>query len=263
MSETSPRVLAFAVGTNLYDRIFARCIASQREYAARCGYDYLLVRRPYWSNFLESAWLKIPLLLSALEAGYDWVVFLDADCLVRGHTPPVQTLEAPGKALYIGRGFSGNVNSGVMIVRNGADAREFFARVLAAAPVRVPETDLGENGHVIHFCHRFPAVVQVIERRWNNNADLALDDYVRHYSGGGPMRDSYRFGLQGRGWKFALRVRNKLYSIAGRATTPRGQLAARLQRHLDDCRRHYPLLAAPDARRREENVAGRAPPAAP
>jgi len=48
----------------------------------------------------------------------------------------------------------------------------------------------GENGHVIHYW-KDRTEVQLIDQKWNNNHTPLLDDYVRHYSAGGPMRKLY------------------------------------------------------------------------
>jgi hypothetical protein len=236
----TPKVLVFSVGLNFYDKIYDRCIASHQRYAQRQGYDYVLVNQPRWATVIESVWLKVPLLLAALKAGYDWVFFVDADCEVRAITPRVETLAVPGKSLYFGQGFSGNINSGVIIAQNTPEARAFFQEVFNATQREVPEMDWGENGHIIHFC-KGNKNVQILDKRWNNNVDVNLDDYVHHYSGGGPMRTLYKLAPGKQALKFAMIIRNKLMKLAGgKHTVPRQELIARLEQRVRACQSIYP-----------------------
>ncbi|HEY8580872.1 MAG TPA: hypothetical protein VIL72_13365 [Beijerinckiaceae bacterium] len=223
------RVLVFCVALNHYDRIYAANLRSHRGYAQRNGYSYALVREPTWATVREAVWLKIALLEAALAAGWDWVVFVDADCEITARAPPVEDLDALDGAVFLAPGFSGAFNSGVIIARGAPAARSFFTQVLDAAGLPVPEEDWGENGHVIHFAKRCAAVTR-LDRRWNNNADPDLDDYIRHYSAGGPMRALYPYTLQGKAVTLVVRVVGRLRKLAGRHDVPRDELTARLRR---------------------------------
>lgn len=237
-----PRVLVFCVALNRYDTIYARNIESHRRYAERMGYAYTLVREPVWATVREAVWLKIALLDSALRNEWDWVMFVDADCEITGVAPPVASLAQPGKEIYLAPGFSGNVNSGVIIARNGSNARDFFGKVLAAAGTSVPEEDWGENGHIIHFAKTCPAFA-MIDRAWNNNADPAMVDYVRHYSAGGPMRPLYAFDRKAEMTKLLVRVVNKAKKLVGRHDVARAALVARLHELADRVGRRHPEFA--------------------
>ncbi len=210
--------LVFTVATNGYDAFYQSCIASQRRYARDHGYDFSLVRRPYFvwrypAN--DSAWLKVALILSALARGYEWVLFVDADCEIRPSCPAFQSVEREGKSIYAADGFSGRFNSGVIIVRNTPESVSFFQQLLReAAWTGIPKEDQApyENGHFIHFAKRYD-VFQVLEIVWNNNRDVHLDDFIRHYSA--PLlRPLYRSTPLGRFVPKAVRsitrVRNKL-----------------------------------------------------
>ena len=67
------RTLVFCIALNHYDRIYDRNMASHRAYAARHGYEYVLVRKLPATTVREAVWLKIALIARALEQGYDWV----------------------------------------------------------------------------------------------------------------------------------------------------------------------------------------------
>jgi len=73
------KVLVFSVGLNCYEKVYDRCMASHQRYAEQEAYDYVLVKKPRWATVIESVWLKIPLILAGLKAGYDWVFFVDAE----------------------------------------------------------------------------------------------------------------------------------------------------------------------------------------
>ncbi|TWA76113.1 hypothetical protein FBZ85_10916 [Azospirillum brasilense] len=237
----SSDTLVFSVALNHYDRIYDRNIASHRLYAARHGYDYVCVSRPAWTTVTEAVWLKIELLRSSLAKGYRWILFVDADCELRAAAPKVESVSKPDKAVYLAVGFSGNVNSGVIIARNDPAAVEFFDAVLEVSSRAVPEMDWGENGHVIHVARR-SETVDHLDRRWNNNADPTLEDFVRHYSAGGPMRPLYCMGLTARAVQLAVRVRLKLLKVAGQHQVARAALPNRLSALGDRCRRLYPQL---------------------
>lgn len=235
-----PKILVFSVGLNFYDKIYDRCMASHQRYAEQQDYDYVLVNKPRWGTVIESVWLKVPLILAGLKAGYDWVFFVDADCEIRPNAPRVETLAVSGKSLYLGNGFSGNVNSGVIIAKNEQKAVAFFQQVFDAAGTDVPEMDWGENGHIIHFSKNNDQL-EILDRRWNNNADVELDDYIRHYSAGGPMRPLYKFSKSVQLLQLSLRARNKFMKLAGgRHTIARNQLITRLNQRVEACHKLYP-----------------------
>ncbi|MEP9356012.1 hypothetical protein ABLE93_20770 [Xanthobacter sp. KR7-65] len=232
-------VLVFSVALNHYEHIYDRNIASHRAYAQRLGYEYVCVSRPAWTTVTEAVWLKIELMRAALAKGYGWVLFVDADCELRPGAPPVSQVGVPGRSVYLAAGFSGNVNSGVIIARNDDASRAFFDRVMALAPAPVPEMDWGENGHVIHVAKQ-AAAVAILDRRWNNNADPALDDFVRHYSAGGPMRPLYRMGASARAIQYAVRARLKLLKLANRHMIARAEIPARMAALARRCGQFYP-----------------------
>jgi hypothetical protein len=182
----SRSTLLFSIALNGYEQVFRECIASQAEYARKHGYRYVAVTKP--RGLLapaDCAWLKIACLQKALEAGHDWVCYIDADCEIRENTPAIETLAAAGKYLYMAKGFSGRVNAGLMVARNSGEIRKMIATIMDAADrTDLPEEDRApyENGHVIHYT-RDSEILEIIDGRWNNNIEMDLDDYIRHYSG--------------------------------------------------------------------------------
>jgi hypothetical protein len=193
------RPLVVCVALEGYSKIFDRCIKTQRQYSDRYGYDYLLVERLSRSvTPEEAAWLKIGIIIRALDKNRPWVATFDADCEIRPQTPRLESLEAHGKSVYIANGFSGRLNSGVMIVSNHEDSKTLFTRILAHAGGSVPMECRApyENGHVIHFATGHSAVQSLEHARWNNNSQLDSDSYIQHYTG--PLRRQYleRYDIQ-------------------------------------------------------------------
>jgi hypothetical protein len=191
----TPSVFVFSIATNDFDVFFRRCLQSHKVYADRQGYRYQLIIPPRPTDKGDRiGWLKIPMVLAALEKGYDWVMFLDADCEVTDRAPRVESIEQPDKSLYLALGHTKRVNSGVILVKNSPESREFFRTVLANAEEPVPTDGFPpfpyENGHMIHYSRSFDGL-ELLDQRWNNNVDLELADYVRHYSGG-EMRSGYQ-----------------------------------------------------------------------
>ncbi len=83
--------IVFTIGINHYDKLYDRCIKSQRAYAQRMGYDYHIVTGSAWLPD-DAAWLKIKMISHFLELGYDWVLFVDADIQIQERTPRIQEL---------------------------------------------------------------------------------------------------------------------------------------------------------------------------
>ena len=183
-------IIMICIGFNNYEKIYGQCIESHRKYASKFGYKYVLITTRASTPITTSVWLKIPLIIRALEKKYDWVVTIDADCQISQIAPKLETLEVEDKSLYMAKGFSGRINSGVVIIKNTEAVKSLFKTIYTHSSNDVPEADWGENGHVIHFASQWHGL-QLIDRKWNNNADPTLQDYIRHFSAGGPMRSLY------------------------------------------------------------------------
>lgn len=185
-------VLSFVGGG--YHWRYAAELESQRLYAVRMGYDYRLAVLPVLHRLgPELVWFKIHLIRAALQRGYDWVLFVDADARIQADCPPVEPLLRQGKSIYLAHGYSGRFNSGVMLFRRSNDSFEFLIKLLRNRTEPVPVEDAvgwGENGHVINLARNNPAI-QSLDERWNNNGKPFASDYIRHFSAG-PMRACHR-----------------------------------------------------------------------
>ncbi len=186
--------LIFTVALNGYAYEFRDCLRSQREWARDRGYEYAAVTKPRRVEEVAlCAWLKIPLTLEAMAAGYEHVMFIDSDARVDGRTPAIEDLGAGAHAVRMALGRSERLNSGVIYARASDAARSFFGKVLASADEQLAPEDRAhlkyENGNIIH-CARHDPTVGTLPLRWNNTYDAGLDDYIRHYTG--PLRPEHR-----------------------------------------------------------------------
>lgn len=188
------KVLVFSIAMNGYQWLYRSLGNSHRAYAKKHNYQYVQVTQPASSLLgMEIAWLKITLAIKSLQAGYDWVIFLDADTQVSDATPAIETLECTDKYLYGAKGFSGRLNSGVLILKNHRCIINYLNKVLFNAEQPVDsDSDVGwgENGHLIQYAKN-AFYVEYLHHRWNNNQDPLLNDYIRHYSRG-PMHPLFK-----------------------------------------------------------------------
>lgn len=186
--------LIYSVAFNGYDRLWRDCIGTHSPYAARYGYEYKLVGEGINTRLaMEVAWIKIPLILAALNKGHEWVMFIDSDAAFDPGCPPIESVAQPGKDVYLANGHSGRPNSGVMIFRNASPAHGFVKAVMRMAGRPLPrrhDVGWGENGAVIHLASKSSAVAS-IDPRWNNNHSPDLESYIYHYSAG-PMRKRFQ-----------------------------------------------------------------------
>lgn len=186
------RVLVMSIALGNFKSIFRSCLSTHRAYCKRHGYQYRVVDSlPVRLTPSDSSWLKIPLLIHAMEEGWDWVAFVDADCEIRASCPPLEEVATPGKSVFMAQGFSGRYNAGVIIARKGPEALGLLRAVWENAERGVPEEDRApyENGHVIHYAKSNPAV-GLLGRTWNNNVEIDPSSYIQHYSAG-RLRKTY------------------------------------------------------------------------
>ncbi|UHQ55873.1 glycosyltransferase [Microbulbifer sp. YPW16] len=191
--------LVFTVATDGYDQAFARNITSHRRYAKKYGHDYQLVSGP-GSDVLnrEVAWLKIPLLIGAIDAGYESIMFVDGDAAIQKKCPNFEALFEDGYDAYLANGHSGRPNSGVIIIKSTTEVKAMLERVLQGYGKPLASIDSvgwGENGYVIHELRKYERFKNV-SLKWNNTWDIKLKDYIRHYTG--PMRKLYEFSVSER-----------------------------------------------------------------
>ena len=205
----------FTIALNGYEKTFKDCIDSQREYCNKNNYEYVVIDySPRAMQPIEAAWIKIPLILSALKNKYQWVAFIDSDCEIREFTPPFDQYlseKDDEKSLFISLGKSQRLNSGVMIIRNSPESVKFFEDVYGFIDSKVPDTDKTpfENGHIIYFGKNNSNIFVLDHNTWNNNSVIDDQSYIQHYSSG-LLREYY---FKKYGHKKPSRIITKILSL--------------------------------------------------
>jgi len=193
MSKNNNSTLVFSIALKGYENLFKPCIKSHLHYCNLHKYKYIVIESsPRELCAAEAAWLKIPLAKAALEGGYKWVAFIDADCEIRTHMPPfpkyLDSLSKSEKSIFISTGFSGRLNSGVLFLKNSPQSLEFLDLIFSNCDHEIPSEDRAktryENGHVIYFGKNNPYVYVLDHNVWNNNSKLDENSFIQHYSGG-------------------------------------------------------------------------------
>lgn len=190
-------LLIFSIALNGYQWLYKDCIASHQGYAKKHGYCYQVVSRPFITELgAECCWLKLTLTLAAFNAGYQKVLFVDADAHINELAPAIETTIQPEKYIYLAKSYTGRFNSGVMFMLNHEVTITWLKTVLSSRMTAVSEQDSvgwGENGHIIK-CSKNCTFIEVINRRWNNTYDPDLNDYIRHFCFG-PLRRNFSLSL--------------------------------------------------------------------
>lgn len=185
--------LVFSIALNGYQWRYRQHIKSHQAYAKRLGYHYQVITKPFFSSLgIECCWLKLTLMHIALTSGYEYVVFIDADAVIKPCCPPIEEVLEVGKHLYMAKGYSNRFNSGVMIVRNCRLIRHWIEKVIANRANSVDKASnvgWGENSHIIQFS-RGCRFIKELPLRWNNTSDPRLNDFIRHQNFG-PLRTNF------------------------------------------------------------------------
>lgn len=176
------RLVVLTIATNGLDRVYQQCINTHLAYAKRYGYQSLLISDAGCSMTPnESAWLRIPVMRILIETGP--VFYVDADAEFRPAAPPIDSVHVPGKVVYMAHGVTKRFNSGVIYLSQ-ANAAGYLDEIMANYNTPIPKQDRApyENGHFIHFGHKYSEIIHQLDHRWNNTISAEIDDYVRHYT---------------------------------------------------------------------------------
>lgn len=161
-------------------------------YCARHGITYWPVlggvqhsRTPHWN--------KIVLIQHALKMGFATIAWLDADTLIVRDGEDFRTaLDPAAGPLALARhpahaasGSPEHWNSGVIILRNTPQTREFFQAVWDAGPLG--EHCWHEQARIMDLLPRFPGLVQRLDDRWNSTETVTEvpDPIIKAWHGAG------------------------------------------------------------------------------
>lgn len=118
-----------------YTKSLQTCIQSKRDYAAAHGYTFIQGGETYWDRTKPIAWSKIPFLLDVCkqvpEGSLIWqsdadVLITNPDLKLEDHIVPLLPHD---KDMLLTLDACGHINSGNILFRNTAWARDFWKRV--------------------------------------------------------------------------------------------------------------------------------------
>ena len=167
-AESEPiTVLTLAIGAD-YRRALEPALASKAVWCARHGYRWRLGAEEHWDRTRPIAWSKVGFVLAELTALPDGaLVFLsDADVLITNPAVRLEDVAVPllpaNKDLLITIDACGHLNSGNMLMRNGAWLRDFWRRV-------------GEQRDLTyHIWWENAAIIKLLEREAGDFARTAV-----------------------------------------------------------------------------------------
>lgn len=197
-STDAPTHVVFSIATNGYEKVFANCIESQREYCRRIGVPYRLVTgRPPWGiNAHDSAWMKVAVMHHLIQKVTGGVLYLDADCEVQKDVPDFREWDSrePTKSLFACRDFSERLNAAVIYCRSTPAGRQLVRKLRWSAFVPEPfiprcDRNLYENGHFIWLLKNSPHV-HVMPHEWNSGIYRPCTGPCIIHHGGTIMRES-------------------------------------------------------------------------
>jgi hypothetical protein len=181
------KTLVFSIATNGYHEIFSEHLESQRKYAKENGYEYELFKgNPPWGiDGTESAWLKIPLCIKAMDAGYTSILFLDADCYVKKKTPNLKAIYEENKSFYICKDYRIEaLNTGVFLALNDENLKRDLWKALIMSDIPTGMMPGGKNmlyemGHLNYFLGG-KSYTKKLPKKWNDNHEASEKSFVIH-----------------------------------------------------------------------------------
>lgn len=198
-----------------FTKLATLTLPGMEAFAARHGYE-LIVHRPDGSGFTDS-WMKVPAIISALQGGFDFVLWLDIDALILRTDRDILKDAQPGADLLVswhgpetarldGMPFPPHYNTGVYLIRRSEWSLEFFTRLLAlhgktthpwleqAALLAMLgyNEPLGNGPNVANELDR--AHVGRLDPIWNSIPGIAMaaDPVIHHFAG---LTGTTRFDL--------------------------------------------------------------------
>jgi hypothetical protein len=163
------------------------------EYCKAHGLDIdLLVGTidPKYANVREGGWVKIEMILRAMEKGYQYIVWLDPDTLIKDLDADLRD----GCPQGIGACWHripqlNHWNVGALYIQNSDEAHEFMKNWLASYP---GERQWMEQGEFNKLAMK-GKVVQTISDRWNAtlNYSMVPDAVVLGFHGNGDAKQRF------------------------------------------------------------------------
>tara|TARA_Y100000310_G_scaffold340226_1_gene435282 strand:- start:360 stop:1715 length:1356 start_codon:yes stop_codon:yes gene_type:complete len=152
-------VLSFA--TEDIDFYAKKIFKSNKDYAKKHGYDWI----EHWGVLDDSrppAWNKILYILKALEKGYDWVFWIDADAIIMNDSIELtKFIDDEYDFILCKDAFSWN--TGAWFVKNSEKAKELLKQTYAAE--EYTDAFLWEQGAFMNIAFNKGARIKVHQQR--------------------------------------------------------------------------------------------------
>jgi len=173
-----PVIMTLAIGAD-FRKSLGPALNSKEEYAKRHGYRYVLGGEESWNREKPIPWSKVEFVLGVLASLPDGelVILSDADVMITNPAIRLEEAVVPllpaEKDLLMTVDACGNLNSGNILMRNGAWLRDWWRRV-------GEQKDLTyhiwwENAAMIRLLETVPADLaktQLTAEHWRFNAYL-------------------------------------------------------------------------------------------
>jgi len=175
-----------------YKKKVELCTKSQNDYVKKHGYVFITDESVYDTN-RTPPWSKIRLIQKYLR-DYDYMVWIDADVMIMNNERRIEefiSLVPDDAFLFIGRDFN-NLNSGVFIIRNCAEAFQFLDEVWSKTEYLNHEwweqaamIDLYPKyrRHIRVLPHKYISIMNAYDYRIDPKVHWKPGDFCIHFAG--------------------------------------------------------------------------------
>lgn len=166
---------------------YKKCLESQKNYCEKYNYDYAIDDNPLESGQTNAEWKwKKHYTLFKYRKTHDIFVSIDADCMIKDITPPLESVIDDHDIYYV-NGISNRPNSGFLIVKNTAIGNFFHEELIRRRNNPVPENCKvkvhGDNGHVIWVLSELKNKAKELPIEWNcSQPEFQNSAYILHYT---------------------------------------------------------------------------------
>jgi hypothetical protein len=205
MNSNNAVILQHVYSNSSFSDMLRLCIQRHMAYANAYSMDYWAFQGGLHRERVPEAgaWSKIELMKMALEKGYEYVFWIDADAAIMDFNTDLREsvknihigacAHDPAKSPYLqSLGIQRHINVGVMYLRNTDETRKFIQAWYDSYP-GIPRW--AEQGSFNNLLVTMPNIVTEIDDKWNAtvNVNMVEKPVVKGYHGVMPIEN--RFGL--------------------------------------------------------------------
>ena len=205
MNSNNAVIIQHVYSNSCFTDMLRLCIQRHMAYSAAYNMDYWAFQGGLHRSHLPEAgaWSKIDLMKMALEDGYEYVFWIDADATIMDFNTDLREsvkdihigacVHDPAKSPYLkSLDVQRHINVGVMYLRNTDETRKFVQAWYDSYP-GIPRW--AEQGSFNNLLATMPGIVTEIDDKWNAtvNVNMVEKPVVKGYHGVMPIEN--RFGL--------------------------------------------------------------------